>query len=163
MNRHKKNVSLGIFNVSSLFHMEGGKNRGKTIWASKKIDINLLGYWNNCELELVAFLLFPHPGVHFTLCLLCSGGWQSPLSSKAAAQKAANKSPSGCGPASVFLEQRVKWIPICQWQKVLWAVLKTHHGQVTMTRTVFLHCVALQLSVKERSFGKTIKGTLPKK
>lgn len=104
VNRHKKIVSLGIFNVSSLFHMEGGRNRGRTIWAPKKIDINLLECWNKCELELVAFLLFPYPGVHCTLCLLCSGGGgggKAPLPQKQLHRKWQTNPPSGCGPASI--------------------------------------------------------------
>lgn len=51
----------------------GSRKKGRTICTSKKIHINLLGYRNKLGLDLLAFLLFPYPDVHFTLCPFAVG------------------------------------------------------------------------------------------
>lgn len=71
---HKKNV--GVFIISSLFQLEIGRKKAITICTSKKkkkIHETLLRYRNKLGLDLLAFLLFPYPNVHFTLCPFAVG------------------------------------------------------------------------------------------
>lgn len=146
------------------------KDKVLSMHATAKSVSLFLGFpngWSCCleikhSLDFLAFLLFPYPDVHFALCPFAVGrcGAEPQLLTGSSKESGKQIPPHNCCPTGIFLEQKTKWLPICQWQKVLWAVLEKDPVQGTVTAVVFLHWVAVWLLV--RSFKKRIKETLPK-
>jgi len=97
--------------------MEGGRKKGRMICTSKKKKhTNLLGYRNKPGQDLLAFLFFPYAVVHFTPCPFAAGRCGAePLLLKGSCEESANRiPPPRCCPAGVFLEQKTKWLALCQ-------------------------------------------------
>lgn len=115
-----------FYHFSSLFQMEVGRKKSKAIYTSKKkLPKNLLKYWSELGLDLLAFLLL-HPEMFILPYSPSQWGnvGQSLQSSNAASNRRKNKSLLlPCCLTGVFPEQETEWVPMCQWQKVLRALL----------------------------------------